>query len=116
LTLGPTSGAAIKLWPDEEVEGGLAVGEGIETTLRAMVFGLRPAWALGCAGAIKKFPVLTGIETLTILVDNDANSTGQDAARHCARRWSADGREVRLITPTVEGTDIADISSSERAR
>jgi hypothetical protein len=115
MTLGLTSGAAIKLSPDDEVEGGLTIGEGIETTLRGMMFGLRPAWALGCASAIKKFPILTGIEALTILVDNDANGTGQGAARHCAERWSATRREVRLIKPNARDTDIADILS-ESAR
>ena len=31
----------------------------------------RPAWALLSAGNVASFPVLTGIESLTILVDHD---------------------------------------------
>ena len=40
------------------------------------------------------FPVLPGIEALTILVDNDANQAGQRAAEQCAHRWRDAGREV----------------------
>jgi Toprim domain-containing protein/CHC2-type zinc finger protein len=115
MMLGPAAGCAVKLDADWNIEYGLTIGEGIETVLAGTALGFRPAWALGSAGAIRHFPVLPGIECLTILVDHDANNTGQDATRHCARRWSAAGREVRLITPNVEGTDIADILS-ERAR
>jgi hypothetical protein len=117
--LGPTSGAAIKLYADEMIESGLFIGEGIETVLRGIRFGLRPAWALGCAGAIRAFPVLRGIETLTILVDNDlpdqnGRRVGQDAAQSCGMRWAAAGHEVRLITPNRPGTDMADILPIQR--
>jgi Toprim domain-containing protein/CHC2-type zinc finger protein len=112
--LGPVAGCAVKL--DCDVEQGLVIGEGVETSLAGMQLGFRPAWALGSASAIKAFPVLGGIEALTILVDHDApdhNSrrAGQEAARTCAKRWAAAGREVRLITPNLEDSDIADILS-----
>src|SRR5439155_1208738 len=32
-TLGPNAGCVIRLWPDDEVERGVVIGEGIETTL-----------------------------------------------------------------------------------
>jgi hypothetical protein len=48
--LGPVGGAAIKLSDDADVTMGLIIGEGLETTLAATVFGLAPAWALGSAG------------------------------------------------------------------
>ena len=32
---------------------------------------MRPAWAVGCAGNLEGFPILPGIEVLTILVDHD---------------------------------------------
>ncbi len=70
--LGPVGGAAVKLDPDENVLTGLHVGEGVETCLAARQFGLRPAWALGSKGAIRDFPVLSGIEALTIFAEPDA--------------------------------------------
>lgn len=55
------------------------------------------------------FPVLPGIEALTLLVDHDANGAGQDAAAACARRWLAAGREVIRLTPKTVGADFNDI-------
>jgi hypothetical protein len=114
MTLGPIAGAAIKLSAAEDVTVGLAVGEGIETTLAAMALGFQPAWALGAAGGIAKFPVLSGIEALTILVDHDkpdarGRQAGHAAARECAAGWIASGREVRSVVPRCEGADMADV-------
>jgi putative DNA primase/helicase len=115
MALGPKSGCAIKLTPDEDVTEGLAIGEGAETALAGMALGFRPAWALGDAGAVAKFPVLSGIECLTILVDNDASGTGQASAIECSRRWTSMGREVFRVVPTATGTDIADVVSGRAA-
>jgi hypothetical protein len=119
-TLGPIAGCVIRLWPDEAVERGLVLGEGIETVLAAATWIshrgtlLQPAWAAGGAGNIKKFPVLSGIEALTLLVDNDRldqhdRRAGQDAAAECAARWSAAGREVIRLTPKALGADFNDV-------
>ncbi len=102
--LGPVGGAAIKLDGDANVLGGLHIGEGIETALAARQLGLRPCWALGSKGAIGAFPVLHGIEALTILAEPDAEKETQD----CASRWHAAGREV-LITRAVGGKDANDV-------
>jgi predicted RNA-binding Zn-ribbon protein involved in translation (DUF1610 family) len=99
--LGPAG--VIRLWPDDAVEQGLAIGEGIETTLAAALGVahrgtlLRPAWALGSANTVASFPVLPGITSLTILTDNDP--VGQNAAKECAARWAKAGREVICLTP-----------------
>jgi putative DNA primase/helicase len=102
---GPVGGCAVKLDADEEVLGGLHIGEGIETCMAARMLGLRPTWALGSAGAIAAFPVLSGIEFLTILEEHD------DASKHaveaCAARWHAAGREVIINEPVV-GKDLND--------
>ena len=114
-TLGPMRGCVIRLWPDETVTTGLVVGEGVETVSAAATHIthcntlLQPAWACGCAGNIKDFPVLPGVESLTVLVDHDANRTGQDAAAQCARRWLATGREVIRLTPKKIDADFNDI-------
>jgi phage/plasmid primase-like uncharacterized protein len=113
--LGPMAGGVIRLWPDEAVEQGLVIGEGVETTLAAATriehrnTLLQPAWACGSAGALEAFPVLAGIEALTILVDNDESGAGQRAADHCAERWAGAGREVTLLTPRDIGLDFNDL-------
>jgi hypothetical protein len=107
--MGPKAGCAIKLTPDEDVTEGLTIAEGIETALAGMALNFRPAWALGDAGEVAKFPVLSGIECLTILVDNDASGTGQASALECSRRWTSAGREVFRVVPTAVGQDMADI-------
>ena len=68
-----------------------------------------PAWALGDAGGIAAFPVLSGVEAITILADNDNSGTGQRAAETCARRWVAAGREARVLLPHKIGADFNDI-------
>ena len=103
--LGPVGGAAIKLDADEDVTNGLHIGEVVETCMTARMLGLRPAWALGSAGAIAAFPVLNGVECLTLLREHDeANSR---ASGTCAARWAAVGREVYNIQP-IGGGDLND--------
>jgi putative DNA primase/helicase len=103
--LGPVGGAAIKIDSDENVLAGLHIGEGIETCMAARLVGLRPTWALGSAGEIGNFPVVKGIECLTILAEHDdANKT---ARQLCGERWDAAGREV-LINYSVVGKDLND--------
>jgi putative DNA primase/helicase len=113
LTLGPMSGAAIKLSHDEDMAEGLAIGEGLESVLAAMQLGFRPAWALGGTSGIRTFPVLSGIEALTILVDNDQNRAGQQAAQQCSERWVRAGREVFRAIPNHPGDDFNDVLSSD---
>jgi phage/plasmid primase-like uncharacterized protein len=115
IALGPMSGCVIRLWPDEAVEQGLVIGEGVETVLSAATrihhkgTLLQPAWAVCTAGNLENFPVLSGIEALTVLADNDASGTGQKAASICAARWSAAGREVTRLTPKVLGEDFNNV-------
>lgn len=86
-------GGVVRLWPDAEVTTGLLIGEGLETTLTAArVF--RPAWAALDAGNLAGLPVLAGIESLTVLQDDDP--AGRSASETCARAWFAAGRETRI--------------------
>jgi hypothetical protein len=107
--LGPKSGAAIKLTADADVAHHLTIGEGLETTLAGMVLGYSPAWAVGDAGELAAFPILTGVASLTILVDNDQSGTGQDAALRCSKRWTDGGREVFRFLPRRSGSDANDL-------
>jgi putative DNA primase/helicase len=109
MALCPKTGAAVKLSPNVNVTQGLAIGEGVETVLSGMQLGFCPAWALGDADAVQNFPVISGIEALTILVDNDASGTGQSAALKCSARWTEAGREVFRIVPNRCGDDMNEL-------
>jgi hypothetical protein len=84
----------IRLSPDEEVNTGLGICEGIEDGLGILLGAWAPIWVATSAGAIQNFPVLGGIEVLTIFQDND--TTGKNAALACRDRWVMADREVRL--------------------
>jgi len=103
--LGQASGSAIKIDPDDAVTMGLAIGEGIETVLAGSALGFQPAWAVASAGAIATFPVLPGVECLTLLAENDP--TNARAVDTCARRWHAAAREVIVVESRI-GSDLND--------
>ena len=103
MMLGPAAGAVVRLSPDDDVTLGLGIAEGIETSLAILGIGWAPVWACLSAGGIAKFPVLPGVEALTIF--NDHDDAGQRAARDCAERWATAGKEARIITPRHPGTD-----------
>jgi phage/plasmid primase-like uncharacterized protein len=120
MSLGPMAGCVIRLWSDEAVEQGLVIGEGVETVLSAATriwhrgTLLQPAWAVCAANNLKNFPILPGIEALTVLVDHDRpdprdRRAGQEAAAECAARWSAVGRKVIRLTPKALGADFNDV-------
>ncbi len=101
--LGVAAGAAIKLDADEDVTNGLHICEGVETGVAGRMRNLKPIWPLGSKGAIEGFPVLGGIDCLTILAEPDAEA----AVEKCARRWYEAGREV-IINRSRIGKDLAD--------
>jgi hypothetical protein len=101
-------GGIIRIWPDADVTLGLGLGEGIETCLAAAKF-FRPVWAAGDALGMAEFPVLAGIECLTIFEDHDP--AGQKAARKVAARWACAGVETRLWRAPEIFTDFADTVS-----
>jgi Toprim domain len=101
--LGPVAGAAIKIDDDTDVEQGLTICEGFETGLAGRELGYRPVWALGSADAIGQFPVLAGIDALTILAETDDSGANEKARRACGNRWAAADREVLVATPRVVG-------------
>jgi putative DNA primase/helicase len=101
--LGPVGGAAIKIDGDQDVEYGLTICEGFETGMAGRDLGFRPVWALGSAGAIGSFPLLSGIDALTILAETDDGGANLRAVRTCGNRWAAADREVVVATPRVAG-------------
>jgi putative DNA primase/helicase len=106
--LGRARSAAIKLDADANVTLGLHLGEGLETCLAARLAGFRPVWALGSAGAIGAFPVLPGIEAVTILVEVGDGGANLRATQACAARWIEAGREAFNVVPLV-GSDLNDV-------
>jgi CHC2 zinc finger len=100
--------AAIKITDDADVAMGLTIGEGVESTLAGMMFDYAPAWALGPAAAIGAFPVLAGIEALTILGERDDGGANERASAACISRWQAAGQDVYRVMPPDGCSDFND--------
>jgi hypothetical protein len=101
---GRAAGAVVRLSDDTDVHYGLGVGEGIETCLAT---GFTPIWATLSAGTLAAFPVLSGIDCLSIFADNDESRTGLTAAKMCAERWHAADHEAIVRIPVEVGADYA---------
>jgi hypothetical protein len=106
---GRKKGGCTRLWPDDEITLGLAIAEGMETALTvARVFPA--AWAVVDAGNMADFPVLPGVECLTIVADHDAHGRGVKVAEACADRWRQTGVEAVIWRSPVTGEDLNDWS------
>lgn len=102
-----TRGATIRL---AEPEGGLVgLGEGIESTLSAMILTGIPGWACLNAGGIERAEFPSEIRRITIFADNDKSMTGQRAAAKAALRFRSEGRETRILIPDETGWDFNDV-------
>ena len=93
----------IRLSADEEVTLGLGLTEGIEDGLAVLLSGWAPVWCATSAGAIERFPVLSGIESLTIHADYD--NAGINAAQICVDRWIAADRDAFISYPKDLGDE-----------
>ena len=108
LSLGPTANGAIKLSLDGDVTHGLLIGEGIETVLSAsLLLKFRPCWSVLSRSGIAKFPILTGIESVTIAVDRDESGDGQRDAATLVERLTEAGIEA-VTTHSTVGKDFND--------
>jgi putative DNA primase/helicase len=109
LSLGPTGGGAIKISPQADVSHGLMIGEGVETVLAASrQFQFRPVWSMIDKNGVAKFPILAGIECVTLAVDNGRSGDGQRAAGECVKRLIKAGVECIEIKPNLH-KDINDL-------
>jgi putative DNA primase/helicase len=106
--LGRARCAAIKLDADEGVTLGLHIGEGLETCLAARLAGFRPVWALGSASGIAAFPVLAGVEAITVLGEVNDGGANHRAAQACAARWIEAGQEAFIVAP-LSGADLNEV-------
>lgn len=100
---GRASGGVVRLY-DHEPPFGMAITEGIET---ALATGVEPVWACLSSSIMQGFPVLPGIDCLTVYADHDP--AGVKAANAVGERWHAAGREVILTMPSQPGKDFADL-------
>ena len=103
--LGPVGRSAVMLDSFDSVNQGLHISEGIESGQAARQLGLRPCWAVGSAGAVAAFPVLSGITCLTLLGEND-EASGR-AVQACGERWHDAGRVV-LVNRPLKSKDLND--------
>lgn len=101
----------VRLHRDEAVEQGIILGEGIETCL-SYALEFAPIWATLDAGNLGNFPVLPGIEGVTVLVDHD--KAGEGAFAKLRDRYYAAGFRHRLdiirVQAATAGHDINDIA------
>lgn len=87
----------IRLSRDEDVTAGLGICEGVEDGIAILLAGWAPIWAATSAGAIARFPALSGVECLTIFADADV--AGQSAASECFLRWKTEGHDAHISAP-----------------
>jgi putative DNA primase/helicase len=72
---------------------------------------LRRRWRRPPLQPNRSLAVLSGIESITVLVDHDA--AGETAALECSARWTAAGAEVFRIVPRRPGADVNDLLMTE---
>jgi hypothetical protein len=102
LMHGRASGGCVRLHDSESLTD-LAIAEGIET---ALATHRAPIWACLSSSIMKGFPIIDGVQSLTVFADHDR--AGIDAANAVGERWHAAGREVTLTMPAEPGKDFAD--------
>jgi putative DNA primase/helicase len=105
-SLGPIAGGAVRLAPAAET---LLIGEGIETTLSAMFATGLPGWAALSTAGLTSLVLPPCVHAVVILADNDRNGAGTRAAHAAARRWTGEGRLVRIAMPPEPGADFNDV-------
>lgn len=104
---GSTRGATVLL---ADPEGGtVGLGEGIESTLSAMILTGIPGWACLNAGGIERAELPKEIRRVVVFADNDRNMTGQRVAAKAALRFRSEGRETKILVPDKPGQDFNDI-------
>ena len=96
--LGDARGCSVHLAPAGRK---LGVAEGIETALSLMQLSHLPVWAALSTAGLEglQLPDLPLAAEVVIGADNDGNSAGLDSANKAAKRWTGEGREVRIALP-----------------
>jgi hypothetical protein len=108
MMLGPCAGGAVRL-AEFNPDRPLLIGEGIETSLSAMVMAQHPcqAWAALSIAGLDALALPDSVRSVVVLADNDGQ--GQRAAHRNASRWEKGGREVKVTSPPPEFNDFNDM-------
>lgn len=91
MMLGAVAGGAVRLAPAAD---GMVIAEGIESALAAMQASGRPAWATLSTSGLRGLVLAADVREVIIVPDGD--QPGHAAAIAAARRWTAEGRAVRI--------------------
>jgi putative DNA primase/helicase len=106
MSLGAIKGGAIRLGEAGTV---LGVSEGIETGLAFQQETGVPVWAAIACGIMPDLilPALPLAKEVVIAADPDP--VGMKFAKQAAKKWTAQGRIVRIAIPPCPGQDFADL-------
>jgi hypothetical protein len=110
MMLGPCRGGAVRLADPGDL---LMIGEGIETSLAAMLKTGHPVWAALSTSGLRTLDLPKDVREVIVLADGD--DPGEAAARDCALRWKRQGRRVRIARPP-RGMDFNDLLKVGGAR
>jgi hypothetical protein len=114
LSFGVIKGAGV--WLGGRGSGAIVVGEGIESTASGMVIlGVSGGVAALSASGMRAIVLPPDKDPVWIVVDRDANGTGERAAKALAMRLRWRGRTVKLAIPDTIG-DFNDILMLRKAR
>lgn len=110
-----TYGCAVQTYPIDG-SGGLAIAEGLETSLAVTLLWDIPCWPCLSAGGIERFQVPASVRELVICCDNDASGVGQSSGKSLARRLLAlpSAPVIKLMVPDDTGTDWLDYLNATR--
>ncbi len=110
MMLGKCAGGAVRLAKAGKT---LAIGEGIETALSVQQETGIPTWAALSTSGLKALILPSDVRGVVIFAD--ADEAGEKAAQEAARRFSAEGRTVRIARPPEGAGDFNDILQKEAA-
>jgi putative DNA primase/helicase len=113
-SLGPVAGGAVLL-DDARIGAALVIGEGIESTLSAARLIGGTAWCAISAGNLATLPLPPLPACPSVVIAADADAPGQRDAATAARRWHAEGRQVRIATPDSPDADFNDLVRARMA-
>ena len=107
-SLGPVAGGAVQL---DALQPGtpLVIGEGIESSLSAARIIGGTAWCAISAGNLAALPLPALPAAAVVVIAADPDAPGRRAAATAARRWHAEGRQVRIAAPENLDTDFNDM-------
>ncbi|MGH8429452.1 MAG: DUF7146 domain-containing protein [Solimonas sp.] len=114
MSFGPAHHTVVRLSADEDVTMGLGICEGVEDAVAALNDGWAPMWSTAGTGGLQSFPVLGGIEALTVFADDD--TPGISAATVAVDRWRKTGRQAEIVPPPWGSKDLNQFIQQRRGR